>query len=72
MRIGPGEASLGHFASVGPSVCLEHGRLEVDDSSVKWIGADGLLCRIPLATVSALNLGSSITVTHAPTKAPEG
>jgi CRISPR-associated protein Cas1 len=28
-------------------VYLEHGRLEVDDSSVKWISADGLLCRIP-------------------------
>jgi len=26
---------------------LGHGRLEVDDSSVKWIGSDGLLCRIP-------------------------
>jgi hypothetical protein len=32
-------------------IYLEHGRLEVDDSSVIWIGADGLLCRIPVATV---------------------
>ena len=48
---------------------LEHGRLEVDDSSVKWIGADGLLCRIPVATVSALILGPGTTVTHAAIKA---
>jgi CRISPR-associated protein Cas1 len=48
---------------------LEHGRLEVDDSSVKWIGADGLLCRIPVATVSALVLGPGTTVTHAAVKA---
>jgi len=50
-------------------VYLEHGRLEVDDSSVKWIGADGLLCRIPVATVSAILLGPGTTVTHAAMKA---
>ncbi len=50
-------------------VYLEHGRLEVDDSSVKWIGADGLLCRLPVATVSALVLGPGTTVTHAAMKA---
>lgn len=48
---------------------LEHGRLEVDDSSVKWIGADGLLCRLPVATLSALILGPGTTVTHAAIKA---
>jgi CRISP-associated protein Cas1 len=48
---------------------LEHGRLEVDDSSVKWISANGLLCRIPVATVSALILGPGTTVTHAAMKA---
>ena len=48
---------------------LEHGRIEVDDSSVKWIGADGLLCRLPIATVSALILGPGTTVTHAAVKA---
>ena len=48
---------------------LEHGRLEVDDSSVKWIGADGTLCRLPIATVSALVLGPGTTVTHAAIKA---
>ena len=50
-------------------VYLEHGRLEVDDSSVKWIGADGLLCRLPIATVSSLILGPGTTVTHAAMKA---
>jgi len=48
---------------------LEHGRLEVDDSSVKWIGADGLVCRLPVATLSALLLGPGTTATHAAIKA---
>lgn len=48
---------------------LEHGRLEVDDSSVKWLGADGLKCRIPVATLSALLLGPGTTITHAAIKA---
>lgn len=48
---------------------LEHGRLEVDDSSVKWIGATGLLYRIPTATISALLLGPGTSITHAAIKA---
>jgi CRISPR-associated protein Cas1 len=48
---------------------LEHGRLEVDDSSVKWIGSDGLVWRVPVATVSALLLGPGTTITHAAIKA---
>ena len=48
---------------------LEHGRLEVDDSSVKWIAADGLICRLPVATISALMLGPGTTITHAAVKA---
>lgn len=48
---------------------LEHGRLEVDDSSVKWLGADGLMCRLPVATISALMLGPGTTITHAAVKA---
>ncbi len=48
---------------------LEHGRLEVDDSSVKWIGADRTIFRIPVATVSVLMLGPGTTVTHAAIKA---
>lgn len=50
-------------------IYLEHGRIEVDDSSVKWIGADGTLCRLPVATVSALLLGPGTTITHAAMKA---
>ncbi|MFA4945599.1 MAG: type I-E CRISPR-associated endonuclease Cas1e [Lentisphaeria bacterium] len=48
---------------------LEHGRLEVDDSSVKWIGADRTVLRIPVATVSVLMLGPGTTVTHAAIRA---
>jgi len=48
---------------------LEHGRLVVDDSSVKWIGSDRTVLRIPVATVSALMLGPGTTVTHAAIKA---
>lgn len=48
---------------------LEHGRLEVDDSSVKWIGADRTVLRIPVATVSALMLGPGTTIAHAAVKA---
>ena len=50
-------------------IYLEHGRLEVDDSSVKWIGADRTVLRIPVATVSALMLGPGTTVTHAAIRA---
>jgi CRISPR-associated protein Cas1 len=48
---------------------LEHGRIEVDDASVKWIGADRTILRIPVATVSVLMLGPGTTVTHAAVKA---
>lgn len=48
---------------------LEHGRLEIDDASVKWIGADRTVLRIPVATVSVLMLGPGTTVTHAAMKA---
>jgi len=50
-------------------IYLEHGRLEVDDSSVKWIGADRTVLRIPAATVSVIMLGPGTTVTHAAVKA---
>ena len=47
---------------------LEKGRLEVDDASVKWIGGDGLVLGLPIATVSALILGPGTTITHAAIK----
>jgi CRISPR-associated protein Cas1 len=49
-------------------IYLEKGRLEVDDASVKWIGGDGLVVGLPIATVSALILGPGTTVTHAAIK----
>lgn len=48
---------------------LEHGRIEVDDSSVKWIGADHTVMRLPVASLSALMLGPGTTITHAAIKA---
>lgn len=50
-------------------IYLEHGRLEVDDSSVKWIGADRTVFRLPVASLSVLLLGPGTTVTHAAMKA---
>jgi CRISPR-associated protein Cas1 len=50
-------------------IYFEHGRLEVDDSSVKWIGADRTVLRLPVATLSAIMLGPGTTVTHAAMKA---
>jgi CRISPR-associated protein Cas1 len=48
---------------------LEHGRIEVDDSSVKWIGSDRVVMRLPVASLSVLMLGPGTTVTHAAMKA---
>jgi CRISP-associated protein Cas1 len=50
-------------------IYLEYGRIEVDDSSIKWIASDGLVTRLPIATLSALILGPGTTVTHAAIKA---
>lgn len=44
---------------------LEHGRLEIDDSSVKWISATGDVVRIPAARLSVIMLGPGTTITHA-------
>lgn len=48
-----------------PFLYLEHGRLEIDDSSVKWISADGQHIPLPAAEISTLLLGPGTTVTHA-------
>lgn len=47
-----------------PFIYLERGRLEVDDSSVKWIDADNNVVPLPVATLNALLLGPGTTVTH--------
>ena len=50
-------------------IYLEHGRLEVDDASVKWISSEGFVAPLPIATVSSLILGPGTTITHAAIKA---
>lgn len=46
-------------------IYLEHGRLEIDDSSVKWVSSEGEVVRLPAARMSAIILGPGTTVTHA-------
>lgn len=47
-----------------PFLYLERGRLEIDDSSIKWIDADNNVVPLPVATLNALLLGPGTTVTH--------
>lgn len=47
-----------------PFLYLERGRLEIDDSSVKWIDCDNNVVPLPVATLNALLLGPGTTVTH--------
>lgn len=47
-----------------PFIYLERGRLEIDDSSVKWIDSDCNVVRIPCATINALLLGPGTSITH--------
>lgn len=47
-----------------PFVYLERGRLEIDDSSIKWIDSDNHVVPLPVATLNALLLGPGTTVTH--------
>lgn len=47
-----------------PFLYLERGRLEIDDSSIKWIDADNKVVPLPVATLNALLLGPGTTVTH--------
>ena len=47
-----------------PFLYLERGRLEVDDSSIKWIDSDGNVVPLPVATLNTLLLGPGSTVTH--------
>lgn len=47
-----------------PFLYLERGRLEIDDSSVKWIDCEGNLVRLPVATINTLLLGPGTSVTH--------
>ena len=47
-----------------PFLYLEHGRLEIDDSSIKWISADNDIFSIPAATISTILLGPGTSITH--------
>ena len=51
-----------------PFIYLEHGRLEVDDSSVKWIDSEGNVVAIPVATLNSILLGPGTSLTHAAVK----
>ena len=47
-----------------PFLYLEHGRLEVDESSVKWISADCEIIRLPIAVINTILLGPGTSITH--------
>ncbi len=47
-----------------PFLYLERGRLEIDDSSLKWIDAEGDRVRLPIATINTLLLGPGTSITH--------
>ena len=47
-----------------PFLYLERGRLEVDDSSIKWIDASNHVVPLPVATLNALLLGPGTSITH--------
>jgi CRISPR-associated protein Cas1 len=47
-----------------PFIYLERGRLEIDDSSVKWIDSEKQVIRLPIATITTLLLGPGTSVTH--------
>lgn len=56
--------TLPRIADKYPFLYLERGRLEVDDSSVRWIDCAKNCVRIPVATIACLLLGPGTTVTH--------
>ncbi|WP_028316680.1 type I-E CRISPR-associated endonuclease Cas1e [Desulfatibacillum aliphaticivorans] len=47
-----------------PFLYLERGRLEIDDSSVKWIDCENNVVRIPAAVINTLLLGPGTSITH--------
>ena len=57
-------ANLPQVKDKYPFLYLERGRLEIDDSSVKWIDCDKNVVRLPVATINTLLLGPGTTITH--------
>lgn len=47
-----------------PFIYLERGRLEIDDSSVKWVDSESNVVRLPIATLNCLLLGPGTSLTH--------
>lgn len=47
-----------------PFLYLERGRLEIDDSSIKWVDATGNVVPLPVATLNCLLLGPGTSITH--------
>lgn len=47
-----------------PFIYLERGRLEIDDSSIKWIDADANVVPLPVATLNCILLGPGTSITH--------
>jgi CRISP-associated protein Cas1 len=47
-----------------PFIYLERGRLEIDDSSVKWIDCEANVVRLPIATLNCVLLGPGTSITH--------
>jgi len=47
-----------------PFLYLERGRLEIDDSSIKWIDCEKNVIRLPIATINTLLLGPGTSITH--------
>lgn len=52
-----------------PYLYMEYGRIEIDDSSVKWISCENEVIRLPIALVAALLLGPGTSITHEAVKA---
>lgn len=56
--------TLPQVKSKYPYIYLERGRLEIDDSSVKWIDCEANVVRLPIATLNCLLLGPGTSITH--------
>jgi len=56
--------SLPQIKDKYPFVYLERGRLEIDDSSIKWIDATNNVVPLPIATINTLLLGPGTSITH--------
>lgn len=47
-----------------PFIYLERGRLDIDDSSLKWSDSERNFVRLPVATINTILLGPGTSVTH--------